>query len=317
MSFEELSQIRYVTAATLTQIEVNKIPASVTLITRNMIENSGARNLDELFEIFVPSFQPLKHPHYNRILNLRGNATGNDKFIILVNGRIMNDLQQIGPFSERFLSMLGDIEKIEFVRSPGSSIYGPGAISGVISITTRKAEDEQTFELKLRQGFLEDFSAAELSFSYPLGEDGGVFLYYGIDQYRGSTPDKSPHFYSFPFTSTIQSGQPVTEGIGNNRASYRNLPRHKLHLQVDLDSFTAWLRWTRGGESSTSNIVTIIDNGGALNNDNIWGSGYQQFSAQTSYIHQWNQELESEFTLGFDSMELSIRRPGKKKTMFL
>ena len=48
MSLEELSKTRFITATSLTDVELDEIPASVTVITSAMIKKSGARNLDEL-----------------------------------------------------------------------------------------------------------------------------------------------------------------------------------------------------------------------------------------------------------------------------
>src|SRR4051794_35617568 len=43
-----------VTAGTLAGSEFRRVPASVTVITREDIDDSGARNLNELLEIYVP-----------------------------------------------------------------------------------------------------------------------------------------------------------------------------------------------------------------------------------------------------------------------
>ncbi len=54
MSLSELQQVE-VTAGTLDQTELRKVPATVTTITSEDIRDSGARNLDELLEIYVPN----------------------------------------------------------------------------------------------------------------------------------------------------------------------------------------------------------------------------------------------------------------------
>ena len=59
----------------------------------------------------------------------------NEKTILLLNGKIMNEHTTFSAISERLISMLNDIKHFDVVRGPGSVIYGPGAIAGIIDIT--------------------------------------------------------------------------------------------------------------------------------------------------------------------------------------
>ena len=45
-----------------------------------------------------------------------------------------------GPIFEIHNKDLSDIERIEIVSRPGSVIYGPGAVAGIINITTKNAD---------------------------------------------------------------------------------------------------------------------------------------------------------------------------------
>src|SRR5205809_4713308 len=53
LTLEQLINVP-VTAGTLGGSELRRVPASVTIITHEEIEDSGARNLNELLEIYVP-----------------------------------------------------------------------------------------------------------------------------------------------------------------------------------------------------------------------------------------------------------------------
>jgi len=164
MDLEALSQVTLFSTAALTETERRKTPATTTVITRDMIDHSGARSLDELFMIFVPSFQSPVNLIWGHTPRVRGNNSGAEKLLLLLNGRVMNSNHAFGPITERNLSMLGDIESIEFVRGPGSAIYGSGAIFGVINIKTYNSADSRVegFSLDLKRGFVEDFTSAEL-----------------------------------------------------------------------------------------------------------------------------------------------------------
>ena len=54
---------------TLIQIEKHHAPASITTITQEQIRLSGARNLDELLDIYVPGFQYMLKAQGNQITN--------------------------------------------------------------------------------------------------------------------------------------------------------------------------------------------------------------------------------------------------------
>jgi outer membrane cobalamin receptor len=126
LSLEELLQVQ-IYSATLTDTDRRLVPAAVMRITRDQIDSSGARDLDELLEIYVPGFQWM-HKTNGGSIGIRGIISDrNTKHILLVNGRVMNHRGVFGVFSERMLSVLGDIDYVEVVRGRGSAIYGPGA----------------------------------------------------------------------------------------------------------------------------------------------------------------------------------------------
>ena len=47
---------------------------------------------------------------------------------------------------------LDNVQRIEFIRGPGSALYGTNAFSGVINIITKEAEDVDGLELTARGG---------------------------------------------------------------------------------------------------------------------------------------------------------------------
>lgn len=75
---------------TLTRMEKNKVPVSVTTITEEDIRMTPARNLLDVIEALVPGAMYTDHPEQAR-LGLRGViADRNYKFLLLVDGHLMN-----------------------------------------------------------------------------------------------------------------------------------------------------------------------------------------------------------------------------------
>ena len=139
LDLKDLMHMRVSNVASLIPTESRKLPVSSTFITHEMIKDSGARNMMELLEIFVPSYQWQSFSTSGGFDGFRG-LMSRRKYLILVNGKVLTAPRISTNFSERLTSLMGDIESIEVIRGPGSSILGPGAISGIISIKTLKDE---------------------------------------------------------------------------------------------------------------------------------------------------------------------------------
>lgn len=277
---EELMGMSVATAATLFPTESRFVPAAVTSISGQQISRSGARNLDELLDIHVPGFQYM-HKFESRQMGIRGIISDrNNKMLLLVNGRVMNGKTvDLGAYPERHMSMLGDIQSVDVVRGPGSAVHGPGAIAGVIKLTTYNGLNFEGFDVQARQGFVEEFTNFEARYGKKLGEDTGIFLYYGIDNYKGSDQKDSPMIFSSGFTASngqaVVSGQPVPFDIQNDAVSHRSQARHKVHAQFTSGSFDAWVRYTRGGEAGDRNQAQYMNPAISLSPHT---TGYQQIT---------------------------------------
>lgn len=270
MSIEELMTIEISSSATLTKAAPRLVPAATTVITEEDIATSGARSLNELLDIYVPNLQWIRNWWEPDNIGLRGIISDrDDKYLLTVNGRVMNDRSHYGAVSERDLVLLRDIQYIEVVRGPGSALYGPGAVSMVINIVTHNAETFQGTEITTRAGAFEEFYSTEIRHGHPFSDaDGGVFLYAGIGKYSGADKHDAPVHYGFDFPteSVLDWATPVWSaplpGDGTSagdamtdidmprdgRAS-RDLPPIKLFAQVDRGDWTYWVRYTRGGQT--------------------------------------------------------------------
>lgn len=131
-----------ITSATLNKTTHKETPAPVTIIEEEQISSSGARNLDELLDIFVPGFQYMPKGEAAQI-GIRGTISDrNNKILMVINRRLVNIKGKAGgAIPERFMSMLGDIKQVTVIRNPGSAVYGPGAIAGIIHIETKTGDD--------------------------------------------------------------------------------------------------------------------------------------------------------------------------------
>ena len=142
MPLEELLTLK-VTTGSFLNLDIKNSSTSMTIITAEQIESSGARHLTEVLEIYVPGFQYMVNKWNGLIWGMRGvSSDRNTKFIFLVNGHKMNTESRDGAITELDLGMLDDIKRIEVLRGPSGLVYGSGAIAGVINVVTKEYEKD-------------------------------------------------------------------------------------------------------------------------------------------------------------------------------
>jgi iron complex outermembrane receptor protein len=140
--------------ATRSERSVLETAGNVTVIDREAIEQSGARDVPELLRreagIFVvnTTTNPDGYQIDGRGFN-DGGGNGSS-LLVLVNGRRFNDADTSSP--DWSLLRLGNVERIEVIRGPASALYGDGAVSGVIHVVTRSAEGPVEVELRGESG---------------------------------------------------------------------------------------------------------------------------------------------------------------------
>ncbi len=139
MSLKELLQVK-VTGSTLSQENLLTVPAAVTVFTHKEINRMGLDYLDELANL-VPGFQsyrsaqsPLENPISSRG---RLNSLEAPELLVMVDGQRVDGPRSNGTTVAYPKYALSYIERVEFIRGPGSAVYGSNAMMGVINIITR------------------------------------------------------------------------------------------------------------------------------------------------------------------------------------
>ena len=126
-----------VVTATRTAHTADEVLAPVSVITREDIERSEARDLGELLAS-QPGLQVIRNGGYGKNTSVFMRGTNFGHVLTLVDG-IKLYSATLGATAFQFLP-LGQIERIEIVRGPRSSLYGSEAVGGVIQIFTRRGD---------------------------------------------------------------------------------------------------------------------------------------------------------------------------------
>lgn len=135
LSLEDLMNIQ-ISISTKTSSNIRETPGILTVITKEDIKASGARDIIDLFQIYVPGFSFGVDVEGVVGMGIRGLWTHEGKHLFMVDGQEFNDgMFATIPFGNHF--PLENIDRIEIIRGSGSAVYGKFAGAGVVNIITR------------------------------------------------------------------------------------------------------------------------------------------------------------------------------------
>lgn len=148
--FSELPTV--LTVSRLAQ-SLNETPGAVTVLDRETIRRSGARELADVLRLvpgyLVGGFNGANPGvAYHAPIDELGARN-----LVLVDGRSVYSSYYQGDTHKGMMGvLLEDIERIEVLRGSNSAAYGANAMFGVINVITRSAVDTRGTELSLTGG---------------------------------------------------------------------------------------------------------------------------------------------------------------------
>ncbi len=133
-------------------IDKSTLAGSVSFINSASIEASGAATVTDLLRSFA-SINISQSGPTGTLTEVRFRGSESNHILVLIDGAEINDIGQGGLVDFAHL-LVSDIERIELLRGPQSALWGSSAVSGVISITTKKAafSGQQTLSVNLGMG---------------------------------------------------------------------------------------------------------------------------------------------------------------------
>jgi len=166
-----------IVAATKTEQYQAEVGSSTTVITAEELKKKGKRTVLEVLRD-VPGVSVAQSGAFGGLTSvyLRGSKSGHT--LVLIDGIELNDpMKADRSFDYGFAHLLIDnIERIEVVRGPQSTLYGSDAIGGVINIITKKGKGKPKWEALFEGGSDNTFketlalsgSEDKLNFSFSL-----------------------------------------------------------------------------------------------------------------------------------------------------
>lgn len=140
LSLDELLQVKVRTVSRFEE-NIQDTPATVIVITQEMIKRRGYKEFSEIFDD-LPGIEILRPygdtwiAHFWRGVSQRGGTV-----LLMLDGNVMNHLYFDNIFVQSTFS-LSNIKQIEVAYGPASVPYGDNALLGTINVITRSADQE-------------------------------------------------------------------------------------------------------------------------------------------------------------------------------
>jgi iron complex outermembrane recepter protein len=141
-SLEDLMKVE-VTSVSKKPQKLANVAAAVHVITAEDIKLSGSTSIAEALQL-APGMSVIRLNSSRWGVNARGYGDRlANKLLVLVDGRNAFNPAVSGVFWETFQFPLEDIARIEVIRGPAASAWGPNGVNGVINIVTKSASSTQ------------------------------------------------------------------------------------------------------------------------------------------------------------------------------
>ncbi|CAM4211458.1 TonB-dependent receptor plug domain-containing protein [Pseudoalteromonas byunsanensis] len=240
LSFEELLDVN-INLATKTDETRATVPSSTTVFTNQHIALLGVNNVYDLMN-YVPGFQSTRGDWVGAVPkeHTRGVFLNSGNVLVMINGQRLNEAS-FGKASVYMPHISVDIvDKVEFIRGPGSALYGSNAFLGVMNIITFQEGSQASVGIG-EYGFTQVAG----SFNKSLFEQTNV---YGNVSWQG------------------QDGEKYAQGVRDPLASYflefgvqwRELNLSVWHNQTQLNGFANLAGWSNENKHKSENTALSL-----------------------------------------------------------
>ncbi len=266
MSLEDLAKVE-VTSVSKSAESLSRAPASIYVITREEILDSGVLTIPEALRL-APNLQVEQINSQEYQIGARGFGghlefqNFSNKILILIDGRSVYNPLFSGVAYDQLDVVMDDIDRIEVISGPGSSLWGANAMNGVINIITRSAHDTQGGLLRASGGD-ENAVSARYGAAFGGGNDAIRFYAKGFDRGPSELSDGSSAGDRW---TKVQGGFRADLGstTDSNRftiiGDYQEVTEKQAAFgDVDFSQFDFSGRWEHAGQRTNSRLQVFVD----------------------------------------------------------
>ena len=234
-------QLEQVTVTATKRVErLQDVPVAVTAITADNLERNNVRELSDLVKL-SPSLQiTYGSQPGNFVISMRGIGTFSSGIAVESDVAVVIDDVPLSIQAQAFMDLI-DVDRVEVLRGPQSTLFGKSAIAGVLNITTAAPTAE--FSAKAMAYYTDDNEKrAGLTFSGPLSDTLRYRLTISDSDYDGNL-------------TNIYNGQKINGSSGLTATG-------KLEwLPTDNFTLTLMPRFNRNESTCCSSAITSLPPG--------------------------------------------------------
>ena len=200
-----------VTSSQGTNINKKDVTDSVTVITKDEIEEAHVTTLNEaLHKLANMAMTQNGGPGTTSSIYVRGMSS--KRILVLIDGIRYNDPTNVGAAAEFSQIMLNNVKQIEIIKGAQSGVWGSDASGGVINIITSKAKKGSHAALNLEYGAYNTLQTA-LTASYATKKYDALAsgTYFDNNGFSAAGPTKAEASYGKRY-----------DGLGLEKDSYKN-----------------------------------------------------------------------------------------------
>jgi len=239
LTLEELSAIEVTTPSKEPQPAM-RVPVAIYVITGEDIRRSGATSIPDALRV-APGVEVAQIDSNKWSIGIRGFGSRLSRSVLVVmDGRTVYTPLFAGTYWEVQDTYMDDIERIEVIRGPGGTIWGPNAVDGVINVITKSSKDTNGMRAVARGGNEEQGSADFRYGGGSVGNSGDSFNYrfYAKGFTRG--PENHPDHQNYDDWREAQGGFRLdwTRDVRDSFTVQGDIYAEEAGEQVNATSYT-------------------------------------------------------------------------------
>jgi iron complex outermembrane recepter protein len=273
LSIEDLMNVRVISVSKKEQ-DLFGVPSAVFVLTNETIRRSGATSIPDALRL-VPGMQVAQIDGNKWAISARGfNGVWANKLLVLIDGRVVYTPVSGGVYWDLQDFPLDDIDRIEVIRGPGSTVWGANAVNGVVNIISKSSAATQGGLATVSTGTT-DPAIASIRYGGRLASR-GHYRFFVKNSNRGAMTD----------TGSTASGDQSRLTQAGFRSDMNLSPTDVLTVQGSILNGESGQRVNRHLESYTPVARVVVSSISPIRVRNLVARWERSFSPQSSFSMQ-------------------------------
>ena len=155
----EVTTAPLIVSASRLPTPIDDVASSGTVISAETIKRRQFRSVVEALST-VPSLSVMRNGGLGKVTSVFTRGANAQHTLFVIDGVEMNDPSHPNSAFDPAHLLIGDVQRIEVLLGPHSTLYGADAVGGVVSIVTKRGQEESEVTGALEAGSFSTFAQA-------------------------------------------------------------------------------------------------------------------------------------------------------------